>query len=295
MSVISFDNRDGWIWQNGSFVQWNNAKTHIISQGLHYASSVFEGERAYNGVIFKSQEHTDRLFKSAEILGIEIPYTKDQINSAKEELIKKMNYKNCYVRAIAWHGAKVMGVSTKGNVTHVAIAAWDDWATYFKKEDRLKGLKLITSPWRRPSPETTPWNAKASGLYMICTMSKTYAEKKGYHDSLMLDHRGNVAEATGANIFLIKDNNIHTPIADCFLNGITRQTVISIAKEKNIGVIERYIKPSELSSFSEAFLTGTAAEITSISEIDNVKFSTGHNTLTNKLMDAYSELVGSLD
>jgi len=295
MSTIPFDNRDGWIWQNGHIIAWRDAQMHIISQGLHYANSVFEGERAYKGIIFKSKEHTDRLFNSAKILGIPIPFSKNEINLAKYSLIKKMNYKNCYVRPIAWRGSEVMGLSTKNNITNVAIAVWNDWATYFKKEDRLKGIRLITSPWKRPSPESSPWNAKASGLYTICTMSKSFAEEKGYNDSLMLDHRGYIAEGTGANIFFVKNDTIHTPKADCFLNGITRQEVISIANKKKISVVERYIKPEELKSFSEAFLTGTAAEITSISEIDTIKYSTGHNTLTNQLMDAFTDIVNSLN
>ena len=295
MAKMTFDNRDGWIWQNGNFVPWRDAKMHVISQGLHYANCVFEGERAYNGKIFKSIEHTNRLFNSAKILGIPIPFTKEEINLAKDSLIKKMNYKNCYVRAIAWRGGEAMGLSTKDNITNVAIAVWNDWATYFKKEDRLKGLRLITSPWKRPSPDSSPWNAKASGLYTICTMSKSFAEEKGYNDSLMLDHRGYVAEGTGANIFFVEKDTIHTPMADCFLNGITRQEVISIANQKKINVLERHIKPEELKNFSEAFLTGTAAEITSISEIDKIKYTTGHNTLTNQLMDAFTELVNSLN
>ena len=295
MEPIPFDKRSGKIWFNGQLANWSDVKIHVLSHGLHYASCVFEGERAYNGIIFKSKEHTDRLFSSAKILGIPIPFSREEINLAKDSLIKKMNYKNCYVRAIAWRGGEAMGLSTKNNITNVAIAVWNDWATYFKKEDRLKGLRLITSPWKRPSPDSSPWNAKASGLYTICTMSKSFAEEKGYNDSLMLDHRGYVAEGTGANIFFIKNDTIHTPIADCFLNGITRQEVISIAKQKKIKVVERYIKPEELKNFSEAFLTGTAAEITSISEIDNVKYSTGHNTLTNQLMVAFTDLVNSLN
>ena len=232
--TLSFDNRDGLIWLNGTFVPWRNATTHVISQGLHYASAVFEGERAYNGKIFKSEEHTKRLFLSAKKMGIENPYTQDQINEAKNSLIKKMNYKNCYVRPIAWRGSKKMGISTAGSEVNVSIAVWDDWESYFPMEKRLKGLRLITSPWKRPSPETAPHDVKASGLYMICTMSKEFAEKKGYDDSLMLDYRNFVSEGTGANIFFIKKNIIHTPIPDCFLNGITRQTVIEIVKKQRI-------------------------------------------------------------
>ena len=291
---LPFDDREGWIWLNGSFVPWREATTHIISQGLHYASSVFEGERAYNGKIFKSIEHTDRLFNSAKILGINIPYSKKEINNAKNELIKKMNFLNCYVRPIVWRGAKQIGISTSSADVHIAIAAWDDWASYFKMEDRLKGLKLITSPWKRPSPETAPHASKSSGLYMICTLSKEYAEKEGYHDAMMLDYRNYVAEGTGANIFFIKENTIHTPIPDCFLNGITRQTVIEIVKKEGFLFEEKYIKPEELKNYDEAFLTGTAAEVTPIRSIDNIKFSTGENTKTFKLMNDFTDLVNSL-
>ena len=293
MKTLPFDNREGWIWQNGQFVPWKNAKMHIITQGLHYASSVFEGERAYNGRIFKSKEHTERLFKSAKILGIKIPYTQDQINEAKNALLKKMNYLNCYVRPIVWRGSSQMGLSTSKADVHVAIAAWDDWASYFKIEDRLKGLKLITSPWKRPSPETAPCEAKASGPYIICTMSKEYAENKGYHDALMLDYRNYVAEGTGANIFFIKGNDIHTPIADCFLNGITRQVVIKMVKEKKFNIVEKHILPNEISNYEEAFLTGTAAEITPIKSIDNINYATGKNTISFQLMNDFSKLVNS--
>ena len=289
----SFNNRDGWIWMNGEFIEWKKAKSHIISQGLHYASAVFEGERAYNGKIFKSAEHTKRLFKSAEIVGITIPYTEEQINKAKDELIKKMNFKDCYVRPLAWRGSQQMGLSTSNADINVAIAVWDDWATYFKIEDQKAGLKLITSPWKRPSPETAPCEAKASGPYIICTMSKEYAENKGYHDALMLDYRNYVAEGTGANIFFIKDNTIHTPIPDCFLNGITRQTVIEIIKNKDFHLEEKYIKPEDLGNYNEAFLTGTAAEVTPISSIDNVKFAVGQNTKTFKLMKDFANFVES--
>jgi branched-chain amino acid aminotransferase len=200
----SFEDRDGWIWMNGNFIPWKNATSHIVSQGLHYASAVFEGERAYNGKIFKSEEHTKRFFKSAEIIGIKIPYSEDELNFAKKELIKKMNYKDCYVRPLAWRGGDQMGISTTQSNINVAIAVWDDWASYFKIEDRKAGLKLITSPWKRPAPDTAPYEAKASGPYIICTMSKEFAESKGYHDALMLDYRGYVAEGTGANIFFYK-------------------------------------------------------------------------------------------
>jgi len=291
--VKSFEDRNGWIWMNGNFIPWQNATSHIISQGLHYASAVFEGERAYNGKIFKSEEHTKRFFKSAEIIGIEIPFTEEQINTAKKELIQKMNYKDCYVRPLAWRGGEQMGISTTKSNINVAIAVWDDWSSYFKIEDRKTGLKLITSPWKRPAPDTAPYQAKASGPYIICTMSKEFAETKGYHDALMLDYRGYVAEGTGANIFFIKNNDIHTPIPDCFLNGITRQAVIKMATEQGFKIIERHILPDEISKYDEAFLTGTAAEITPIRSIDKVYFTTGENTTTFKFMSDFTEMVNN--
>ena len=291
--VKSFENREGWIWMNGNIIPWESATSHIISQGLHYASAVFEGERAYNGKIFKSEDHTKRFFKSAEIIGIEIPFTEEQINIAKNKLIKKMNLKDCYVRPIAWRGGELMGISTTNSNINVAIAVWDDWASYFKIEDRKAGLKLITSPWKRPAPDTAPFEAKASGPYIICTMSKEFAEKKGYHDALMLDYRGYVAEGTGANIFFIKDNDILTPIPDCFLNGITRQAVIQMVTEQGFNIIERHILPEEIINYDEAFLTGTAAEITPIRSIDDVNFTTGDNTTTFKFMSNFSELVNN--
>ncbi len=291
--IKTFDNRDGWIWFNGKFIPWKNATSHIITQGLHYASAVFEGERAYKGKIFKSEEHTARLFKSANIIGIKIPYNEDEITKIKDELIKKMGHSDCYVRPIVWRGSKQMGLSTNNADINIAIATWDDWASYFKIEDRLAGLKLITSPWKRPAPDTAPFEAKASGPYIICTMSKQFAEDKGYNDALMLDYRGYVAEGTGANIFFIKENNIHTPIPDCFLNGITRQTVIKIVREKGFKLIEKHILPEEICNYDEAFLTGTAAEITPIKSIDNNIYKVGNNTTTFNLMNDFTNLVNS--
>ena len=290
----SFDNRDGWIWYDGKFVPWKEAKIHVINQGLHYASAVFEGERAYNGKIFKSEEHTERLFNSAKILGIKIPYSQHEINNFKNELLQKMNLKNCYVRPIVWRGSNQMGISTLEADIHAAIAVWDDWASYFKLEDRMEGLRLITSPWKRPSPEAVPSQAKASGPYIICTMSKEFAENKGYHDALMLDYRNYVAEGTGANIFFIKGNDIYTPIADCFLNGITRKTVIEMVKKQGFNLVEKYILPDEINNYEEAFLTGTAAEITPIRSIDQINFNTGKTTTSYKLMNDFTELVNSL-
>ncbi len=293
MTSKPFDNRDGIIWMNGNFIDWNDARCHIITQGMHYASAVFEGERAYNGKIFKSMEHTKRLFKSAEIVGIKIPFSMDEINVAKDELINKMGLKDCYVRPIAWRGSQQMGLSTSSADINVAIAVWDDWASYFKIEDRKAGLKLITSPWKRPSPDTAPCEAKASGPYVICTMSKEFAEEKGYNDALMLDYRGYVAEGTGANIFFIKGNEIHTPIPDCFLNGITRQTVIEMVSKNGFSVTEKYIKPEDISNYDEAFLTGTAAEVTPIQSIDKNIFQTGEKTQTFKFMQEFHDLVRS--
>ena len=293
MEMLPFDNRDGLIWMNGEFIAWNDAKCHVITQGMHYASSVFEGERAYKGKIFKSKEHTNRLFKSANTLGMEIPFTEKQINDAKDELIQKMELQDCYVRPIVWRGSQQMGLSTSNSDINVAIAAWDDWASYFKIEDRKAGLRLITSPWKRPSPDTAPCEAKASGPYVICTMSKSFAEQKGYHDALMLDYRGYVAEGTGANIFFIKGNDVHTPIPDCFLNGITRQTVIEMLSSQGFNIIERHIMPDEISNYDEAFLTGTAAEITPLQSIDDINFKTGDETKTFKFMQDYHNLVRS--
>ena len=289
----AFDNREGWIWMNGAFIPWKEATSHIITQGLHYASAVFEGERAYGGKIFKSEEHTKRLFNSAKIIGMKIPYTEDEITSVKNELIKKMNKNNCYIRPVVWRGSQQMGLSTNNADINVAIALWDDWASYFKIEDRLAGLKLITSPWKRPAPDTAPFDAKASGPYIICTMSKQFAEDKGYNDALMLDYRGYVAEGTGANIFFIKGREIHTPIPDCFLNGITRQTVIALARDKGFTLIEKHLLPEDIGNYDEAFLTGTAAEITPIKSIDEIIYNTGDNTVSYGLMNDFTNLVNS--
>ena len=289
----AFDNREGWIWMNGAFIPWKEATSHIITQGLHYASAVFEGERAYSGKIFKSEEHTKRLFNSAKIIGMKIPYTEDEITRVKNELIKKMNKNNCYIRPVVWRGSQQMGLSTNNADINVAIALWDDWASYFKIEDRLAGLRLITSPWKRPAPDTAPFEAKASGPYIICTMSKQFAEDKGYNDALMLDYRGYVAEGTGANIFFIKDKEIHTPIPDCFLNGITRQTVIALVRDKGFNLIEKHLLPEDIADYDEAFLTGTAAEITPIKSIDEIIYNVGENTVSYQLMNDFTNLVNS--
>ena len=263
--MIPYDKRSGKIWYNGELVDWPDVKLHVLSHGLHYASCVFEGERVYDGSIFKLEEHTSRFFYSAQRMGFEIPYTEDQINIACNKIISTQKVENGYVRPVAWRGSEMMAISAQQTKIHVAIAAWK-WGSYFDPKLKIEGIKLNISNWRRPAPNTIPWDTKASGLYMICTLSKHEAEKQGYADSLMLDHEGNVAEATGANVFFKDEKGeIHTPIPDSFLDGITRRTVIEIAKSKKIKVHERKIKPIELSNFVGCFLTGTAAEVTPVS------------------------------
>ncbi len=283
-----FDDRDGLIWLDGKQVDWRDAKIHVLSHGLHYASVVFEGERAYSGKIFKLREHTERLFKSAELLGMTIPYSVDEINKASEEMVKASGFANAYVRPVAWRGTEMMAVSAQATKIHVSIAVWE-WPSYFTPEARLRGLRLTRALYKRPSPETEPVHAKASGLYMICTLSKHAAEAKGYDDALMLDYRGQLAESTGANIFLVQNGEIHTPTPDCFLNGITRQTVIDLARKRGIKVTERAIFPEELAKSQEMFLTGTAAEVTPVSEVDEYKFTVG--PVTRALMQDYDALV----
>ena len=272
MESIPYDKRSGKIWFNGGPVNWSDVKIHILSHGLHYASCVFEGERVYDGTIFKLEEHTSRFFHSARSMGFEIPYTEEQINIASNKIISTQKVQNGYVRPVAWRGSEMMAISAQQTKIHVAIATWE-WGSYFDPKLKVEGIRLNISNWRRPAPNTIPWDTKASGLYMICTLSKHEAEKQGYTDSLMLDHEGNIAEATGANIFF-KDKNgeIHTPIPDSFLDGITRRTVIGIAKSKNIKVHERKISPTELQSFVGCFLTGTAAEVTPVSCIAENQF-----------------------
>ena len=273
MEPIPFDKRSGKIWFNGQLVNWSDAQIHILSHGLHYASCVFAGERVYEGKIFKLEEHTERLFYSASRLGFEIPYDQKSLNTACKDIVKIQNVKNGYVRPVVWRGSEMMAISAQKTKTHVAIATWE-WGSYFDPNLKLKGIKLNISKWRRPAPNTIPWDTKASGLYMICTLSKHEAEKDGFTDSLMLDHQNNIAEATGANIFF-KNNigELHTPTPDSFLDGITRRCIIEIAKSKNIKVVERKIKPEELSKFTGCFLTGTAAEVTPVSQIDKYKFT----------------------
>ena len=272
MENIPYDKRSGKIWFNGKTVEWADANIHILNHGLHYASCVFEGERVYEGEIFKLEEHTDRLFYSAKRMGIKVPYTQLEINKACKDIVNIQKVQNGYVRPLIWRGSEMMAISAQKNKIHVAIATWE-WGSYFDPKLKLNGIKLNVSSWRRPAPNTIPWDTKAAGLYMICTLSKHEAEAEGYTDSLMLDHEGNIAEATGANIFF-KDKNdeIHTPIPDSFLDGITRRTVIEIAKSKNIKIHERKINPSELSNFVGCFLTGTAAEVTPVSSIAENQF-----------------------
>jgi branched-chain amino acid aminotransferase len=283
--ALPFDQRDGFIWFDGKIVDWKDAKVHVLTHGLHYGSSVFEGERAYGGVIFKMQQHHERLKKSAEILGFEIPWTVDQINAAGLEIMKKNGLTDCYLRPVAWRGSEMMGVSAQHNTIHLAIACWD-WPSYFKPEERARGIRVDIADYRRPDPRTAPSASKAAGLYMICTISKHAAERKGFADALMFDYEGYVAEATGANVFFVQDGKLHTPMADRFLNGITRQTVIELAKRRGIEVIERRILPHELGYFTEAFFTGSAAEITPVGEIGPFKFTPG--AITSQLVADYT-------
>ena len=288
MEIIPFDKRIGFIWYNGDFVEWQNATTHVLNHGLHYASCVFEGLRVYGEKIFKLEEHTDRLFHSAERMGMTIPYSKEELNFAQEETIKKMNIKYGYVRPVAWRGSEMMAVSAQKNKINVAVATWE-WPSYFSKEDRLKGIALQTAIWRRPSPDTIPTDAKAAGLYMICTLSKHEAEKNGFSDALMLDYKGRVSESTGSNIFFVMNGEIHTPIPDCFLNGITRKTVIDLAKSQNINVVEREIYPDEIKNADEIFLTGSAVEVTPVGKIDDQTFNVGD--ITKSISELYMKTV----
>jgi branched-chain amino acid aminotransferase len=288
MAGVPFDQMTGKIWFNGAFVDWAEAKIHVLTHGLHYASCVFEGERAYGGEVFKLREHTERLFNSARVLDFSIPYSIDEIDAVCRELLVLNKLTDAYVRPVAWRGSEMMGVSAQTNRINAAVAVWE-WPSYFNPEQRLKGIRLDISDWRRPDPRTAPAKAKAAGLYMICTLSKHAAERKGYADALMYDWRGRVAEATGANIFFVRDGTIHTPDPDCFLDGITRRTVIGLARARGIEVIERAIMPEEMEGFEQAFLTGTAAEVTPISEIGPYSFEVGE--ITRTLMDDYSAAV----
>jgi branched-chain amino acid aminotransferase len=287
--MIPYDKREGKIWYNNDLVDWQEVKLHVLSHGLHYGSFVFEGLRVYEGEIFKLEEHTDRLYHSAKRMGIKIPYSKDEINKAAKKIVSVQNVQNGYIRPFAWRGSEMMAISAQQTKIHVAIATWE-WGSYFDPKLKTEGIKLNISKWRRPAPNTIPWDTKASGLYMICTLSKHEAEQQGYTDSLMLDHEGNVAEATGANIFFKdKEGNLHTPIPDSFLDGITRRAIIEIAKSKNIKIHERKISPKELSKFVGCFLTGTAAEVTPVSCIADFKFKVCNTILG--LSESYQTLV----
>jgi branched-chain amino acid aminotransferase len=273
MESVPYDKRSGKIWYNGKAINWADANIHILNHGLHYASCVFEGERVYDGEIFKLKEHTERLFYSAKRMGITVPYSQDDINKASEDIVNIQKIKNGYVRPVIWRGSEMMAISAQKNKINVAIATWE-WGSYFDPKLKLKGIKLNVSSWRRPNPNSIPWDTKAAGLYMICTLSKHEAESQGFTDSLMLDHEGNIAEATGANIFFKNQRGeLHTPIPDSFLDGITRREVIKIAKSKGIKVVERKIKPEEMKDFIGCFLTGTAAEITPVSQIKEHNFA----------------------
>lgn len=286
--MVSFDDQEGQIWYNGELVPWKDTKLHVLTHGLHYASCVFEGERVYNGEVFKLREHTQRLIDSAHELGFEIPYSLEELEQATRDTVTAQGYPNAYVRPVAWRGSEMMGVSAQTNTINVAIAVWE-WPSYFSPEARMRGIKLKTSKWRRPSPETAPVHAKAAGLYMICTLSKHEAEADGCDDALMLDWRGQVAESTGANIFLVQEGKIHTPTPDCFLDGITRRTVIGLAKDRDYEVIERTIMPEEFAKTDEVFVTGTAAEVTPVGKIDDYNFQVG--SVTRALLEDYDALV----
>jgi branched-chain amino acid aminotransferase len=288
MTTVPFDQLDGVIWMNGQMVNWPDAKLHVLSHGLHYASSVFEGERMYGGEIFKLNEHTQRLFNSAEILGFEIPYTVEEIDQACRDVCSQTGLTEAYIRPVAWRGSEQMGVSAQDNRINVAVAAWD-WGSYFDPAERLKGIRLALAEYRRPDPRTAPVKAKAAGLYMICTLEKHRAEAAGYADALMFDWREHVAEATGANIFLIKEGVLHTPTPDCFLDGITRRTVIDLAHKRQMQVVERTILPDELDTFDECFITGTAAEVTPVSEIGPHSYTPGQ--ISETLLNDYMALV----
>ena len=285
MAAPAYDNRDGWVWFDGEFVPHRDAKVHVLTHALHYASAVFEGERAYKGVVFKSREHSERLHASASMLGFSLPYSPEELDAVKAELVKKQGWENCYLRAIAWRGSAQMGVAAKRDDVHVSVAAWE-WGDYFA--DKMKGIRLMVAPWRRPAPDTAPTNAKAAGLYMICTLSKHAAADAGFDDAMMFDWRGQIAEATGANIFFVRDGVVHTPYPDCFLNGITRRTVIAQLRARGVAAVERAIWPTELATFRECFLNGPAAEVTAVREIAGLGFKPG--ALTEQAMADYSAL-----
>ncbi|HTT84795.1 MAG TPA: branched-chain amino acid aminotransferase [Rhizomicrobium sp.] len=286
MAIVPFDDRDGWIWYDGRLVPWREAKTHVLTHGLHYASSIFEGQRLYGGRVYRLAEHTERLFESARIMGMKIPYTEEEINHACNEVAKAQGLDNAYMRPVVFRGSEMMSVAAPNSKIHVAIAVWP-WPSYFSPEEKRKGIRLTVSEWRRPAPDTAPTKAKAAGLYMICTISKHAAEDQGFADALMYDYRGFVAEATGANVFFVKDGALHTPIPDCFLDGITRKSIIALARARQIPVFERHIEPAEMAGFSECFLTGTAAEVTPVSQVGPYHFSPGQ--LTEAMTEDYAK------
>jgi len=288
MTGPAMDQREGWIWYNGEFVPWKQAKLHVLTHGLHYASSVFEGQRAYGGEVFKLREHSERLVRSARYLDFDLPYSVDELDAACRGVLEKNNLVDAYMRPFAWRGSEEMGVTARNNKVHVAIAAWE-WPSYFSSEERLKGTRLTIAEWRRPDPATIPCKAKAAGLYMICTLSKHAAMDKGYSDAMMLDYRGLVAEATGANVFFHRNGELHTPTPDCFLDGITRQTVMALAREAGLKIVERQIRPEELGDFDECFLTGTAAEVTPVAEIDQYHYRPGK--VCKLIVDRYEKEV----
>jgi len=283
-----FDDRDGWIWMDGKLVPWREAEVHVLTHAMHYASSVFEGQRAYNGEIFKLDEHSQRLRRSASMLGFELPWSVEEINAACREVLKANNFTDAYMRPVAWRGAESIGVAPGKTQPHMAIAAWE-WGKYYDPRQSENGIRMEVAPWRRPAPYTAPTASKAAGLYMICTMSKQHAEQNGYNDALMFDWRGRVAEATGANVFFVRDGALHTPVPDCFLDGITRRTVMDLARRRGVEVHEREIWPEELEKFEQMFLTGTAVEVTPVASVGAWSFEVG--ALTRQLAKDYDDLV----
>ncbi len=288
MTLIPFDNRDGKIWFDGKLIPWRDANLHVLSHGLHYASVVFEGERVYNGTIFKAREHNERLLNSARILDFEIPYTAEEIDKACYDTVQANGLTDAYVRPVAWRGAEMMGVSAQETKIHLAIATWE-WPSYFDPKTKAKGIRLTIAKWRRPAPDTAPCDSKAAGLYMICTLAKHEAERNGYSDALMFDYRGQIAEATGANIFFVKNGVLHTPTPDCFLDGITRRAAMELAQKRGIEIVERAIMPDEMEGFEQCFITGTAAEITPVGEIGPYRFEVGK--ITRTLMDDFTNMI----
>ncbi len=287
MPLIPFDDRDGWIWFDGELVPWRQAKVHVLTHGLHYASAVFEGERMYGGAIFRARDHAERLIRSGAILDFEVPHGPEAIDEAKADVCARNGFEDCYIRAIAWRGSETIGVAAHNSRIHLAIACWP-WPSYFKPEQKARGIELAWAKYRRPSPDTAPTASKAAGLYMICTISKHAAERDGFADAMMLDWRGYIAEATGANVFFVQDGRLITPIPDCFLDGITRRSVIALAQQRQIEVAERHIRPEELADFSECFICGTAAEVTPVSRVGEHVFTPGAISLS--LMEDYARL-----